>query len=657
MKNLCKIFCVLALVNFFACVSEGDLDQPTVDDEIVITDDDGGADDGPLSALNVSASFDYPTSKNVSLVLDAPDFLKGATFSVYGKIGERDSLSIAKGTFDDEGHFEKQLTVSTRLDSLLIYTNYIGLIDNVRLPVNGSGIVFDYSQFYRRDGNSGKGVGFPKRVLFSQQNVQADYTFIDTFNFLGVPDNLAFADVIQQNLLDDINASLPENVPGGIPATNPDFLAGKETNLIITEEADVWVTFVSEGAGYRNVLGYYTYTLGNEPETADDIVEHKVIFPNVSMLGSGGGLIPGDRVYLGRFPENTVISWFLAANGWFGSGVNDGNGVYYSNPDFNPESTEATRNHMVLLYDEARELNLLGFEDLRRDVATDDDFNDAVFYARANPPDAIQVGDFAAIEVANDADGDGINDELDDFPFDPDKAFNNFLPSVNSTGKLVYEDLWPSQGDYDFNDLAVDYSFNLIANGNNLVTSIDGSFTIENIGGALHNGFAFMLPIDPGLVSSIEGQVINGGYEIIAGNGTEIGTGTNETVIFVAGDCFDLEGQTIEISIEFTTPIEAGILGEVPFNAFLIVNQDRAREVHLPDFPPTSKAGYLGTQDDFSDASVGRYYKTSTNLPWALNIYEGFQAPPENIPITLQYPRFVNWANSGGTQDLDWYTQ
>ena len=67
------------------------------------------------------------------------------------------------------------------------------------------------------------------------------------------------------------------------------------------------------------------------------------------------------------------------ANGWFGSGVNDGRGVYYSNPDFNPESTEATRNHMVLLYDEARELTLLGFEDLRRDVATDDDFNDAVF--------------------------------------------------------------------------------------------------------------------------------------------------------------------------------------------------------------------------------------------------------------------------------------
>lgn len=86
-----------------------------------------------------------------------------------------------------------------------------------------------------------------------------------------------------------------------------------------------------------------------------------------------------------------------------------------------------------------------------------------------------------------------------------------------------------------------------------------------------------------------------------------------------------------------------------------MVNGDRTREIHLPDLLPTSKAAYLGTGDDFSDPLTGRYYKTKQNLPWALNIYEGFDTPPESIPITLQYPRFVSWANSGGTQDLDWY--
>ena len=169
MKNPSKILFALLTAIMVACVSENDLDPPAVDDEIVMTDDDGGIDD-PLSALNVSASFDYPTSKNVNLVLDAPDFLTGAAFSIYGKIGQQDSLSIAKGTFDSTGHFEKELTVAARMDSVLIYTNYIGLIDNVRLPIAGGTVTFDYSQYYQRDGSSGKGVATPKRQRFSQKN-------------------------------------------------------------------------------------------------------------------------------------------------------------------------------------------------------------------------------------------------------------------------------------------------------------------------------------------------------------------------------------------------------------------------------------------------------------------------------------------------------
>ena len=130
---------------------------------------------------------------------------------------------------------------------------------------------------------------------------------------------------------------------------------------------------------------------------------------------------------------------------------------------------------------------------------------------------------------------------------------------------------------------------------------------------------------------------------------------SNETVVLVAGDAFNLEGNTLDITIEFTTPINGNDLGDVPFNTFLIVNGNREREVHLPDLLPTSKAGLLGTNDDNSDATMGRYYKTVHNLPWALNIYENFDTPLEAIPITLQYPRFVTWANSGGVENLDWY--
>ena len=56
MKNLRKLLFILAGISLFSCVTENDLDQPAVDDEIVSTDDDGGIDD-PLSSLNVAASI------------------------------------------------------------------------------------------------------------------------------------------------------------------------------------------------------------------------------------------------------------------------------------------------------------------------------------------------------------------------------------------------------------------------------------------------------------------------------------------------------------------------------------------------------------------------------------------------------------------------
>ena len=75
----------------------------------------------------------------------------------------------------------------------------------------------------------------------------------------------------------------------------------------------------------------------------------------------------------------------------------------YSNPDFNPESEEALRNHNVLLNDPENERIILGFEDIRRDYSScDQDFNDAIFYITANPYEAIRTNNFADINNATD---------------------------------------------------------------------------------------------------------------------------------------------------------------------------------------------------------------------------------------------------------------
>ncbi|MFA0963381.1 DUF4114 domain-containing protein [Roseivirga sp. BDSF3-8] len=238
-------------------------------------------------------------------------------------------------------------------------------------------------------------------LIFSMLSIAgyAQYQYMGTFDANGVPDYLDGRDQISDKLLADISASLPESYP--VPEYNPHYISsGYDTDIKLQETADIWVTFVKEGAGYKNVLGYYTYDLSAPYTTSPAQEDITIIFPNVSEGGSGGGLFVGDRVKLGRFPANTGIGWVLIADGWKGAetGVTDGNWVLFSNPDFNPESNESDRFHNVLLHDAQENVIVLGFEDIRRDLAScDQDFNDALFYVTASTETAIVTSNLTQI--------------------------------------------------------------------------------------------------------------------------------------------------------------------------------------------------------------------------------------------------------------------
>lgn len=230
------------------------------------------------------------------------------------------------------------------------------------------------------------------------------YKFLGEYTSNGTPLYLETpGDNVSIETLEMINNSLPESYP--VPDYNPQYItAGYDTDIKITKEADVWVTFVSEGAGYKNVLGFYTYDLNNPLTTKPTKDNVTIIFPNVSALGSGGGLRVGDKVKIGTFEAGTGIGWVLLANAWSTSAQTVGNGQWqlYSNPNFNPEADESLRFHNVLLADPENERIILGFEDIRRDYGScDNDFNDAVFYVTANPYEAIDTINYADINSAS----------------------------------------------------------------------------------------------------------------------------------------------------------------------------------------------------------------------------------------------------------------
>ncbi len=242
-------------------------------------------------------------------------------------------------------------------------------------------------------------------TIFSTVTYAQNYQYLGDFTTEGTPLYLESpGDIVSQETMDMINGSLPEGYP--VPDFNPHYIsAGYDTDVIINQTADVWVTFVSEGAGYRNVLGFYTYDVNNPSPTAPEPEDITIVFPNASAYGSGGGLLTGDKVNIGNFSPGTGIGWVLLANAWDPSTSAVGSGLWqlYSNTDYNPEAEENLRYHNVLLNDPENERVILGFEDIRRDWAScDNDFNDAIFYVTANPYEAIKTVNYADVASARD---------------------------------------------------------------------------------------------------------------------------------------------------------------------------------------------------------------------------------------------------------------
>ncbi len=627
-----------------------------------------------MENILVPYGFNWELSKDLKLNLLVKDAQNKALPNAYIKVYDFDPIDTETGVYnetaltkgpvfsgqsDEQGRIDASVIVGTAVSKLYVCPAYPSLPDRIVADVEGSSqlnLTIGGTQVRR------------KAAAMVMKKSGSKFKMLSECNTLGVPNDLIDpADVLDAAFLASVEASLPERKK--VTDHHPNYIAEKtEPNLILKKEAEISLTFVHEGAGFRNAVGYYTYPIGQEPQSVDDIETYIVAFPNASLSYDGkGDLQPGDKMKLrywdaakgefkDKFPANTVVAWFLIADGWRSEeGLRTNKRIVYSNQDLNVEVDPLKRRHNVLLYDYSREHLLLGFEDLHREQRSDEDFNDAVFFTKVTPFDAIDETDL----------------EIVDNPDDEDKEFDNF-----TSGTLAYEDLWPSKGDYDFNDMVIDYKFNRVTDHTSKVTKLECQYTVRAIGASFHNGFALQLPISHDLIESVEGAKLDKGYLNVAGNGTE--TGQSMAVIPFFEDAYSILPyvggsfvnttpgiqysipQKKTVTITFIEPLSLSQLGVPPFNPFMIVNhsdKNRFAEVHLPNKKPSDLANpaLFGTKNDRSDVAAGHTYLSDRNLPWALNIPESFEYPIERAEITDAYLNFAAWAESNGTQFKDWY--
>ena len=233
--------------------------------------------------------------------------------------------------------------------------------------------------------------GFKILQVLRYNPTEGDYLNLGGWDGSGLPDYLeAEIDTVDTALLNDVDEALPEY--SRAPLDHPEYFDSTTTNVEMTEEADLYVTFIMEGAGWTNSLGFYTFDPENPPATPEELTDMTIIFPNVSQEGSGGSLIPGHTVHLGKFPAGTAVGFFLVSKGWSGGQMTDGVYTHYSNYEFNTESQAQLLQHNVMLNDSSRAQVILAYEDIDRESSgCDEDFNDAVFTVKSIPENAYYI--------------------------------------------------------------------------------------------------------------------------------------------------------------------------------------------------------------------------------------------------------------------------
>lgn len=273
-----------------------------------------------------------------------------------------------------------------------------------------------------------------------------------------------------------------------------------------------------------------------------------------------------------------------------------------------------------------------------------------------------------------DSDNDGVADNLDAYPNDAQRAANSYYPSENQFGTLAFEDLWPARGDYDFNDLVIDYRYQKVLNASNNVVDLKAKFVTRAIGGSFQNGFGFQLDANSSAVSSVTGTAYTQNMINTNANGTE--SGQSKATVIVFDNAYDklpaqggfsfvntvpgnptVQADTTDIVVNFSNAVGEAVLGTAPYNPFIFVNGTRGREVHLVGDQPTDlvDANFFGTDADNTTPNTDNTYKTAANLPWALNITSGFDYPAEKNDVVQTYHLFDNWAQSGGLSNADWF--
>lgn len=189
----------------------------------------------------------------------------------------------------------------------------------------------------------------------------------------------------------------------------------------------------------------------------------------------------------------------------------------------------------------------------------------------------------------------------------------------------LFEDLYPSEGDYDFNDVIIRTKLGLAKKGKTITGYVDSD--LYNKGGSL--------PVRIGLMF----------YEV---SGEKYSRIPNKDIT-VNGERLTADGDPWSVPLS-----EIGDSWKIDFSF-----ENKSDNIWVSYFIYTDVEIFTG---GFAPSSVTSFevpqphFLSSRNLPWGLEIEaESFAIPNEKELFLNAFPEFQEWAESGGVKNKKWF--
>jgi LruC domain-containing protein len=640
--------------------------------------------------------FDFSTSTGVHLDINYGYTGYTVLFSLYleNPIDENGWKKDAKPFFsaytDQNSSFEGNVQLPISAKTIYLCSDEIGIPSCLALDINNNSIQYKYSENSKIKTRTAES---PSEACIDINNHTATidashklYALYDDFH----PYNSTWKKTRWQPWNTQVSKlysilppylQLTQNSSLGqlLNRINENFVKTDNTNLIVPTEAvnlsiahqtpegndvekcHVDLVFLRASGGFHNAMGYYYYKTGTHL-TAEEVkalpkfmvfprttryYPEKVIKARLQFYGANYDTTVGSD----DFPPGYSIGFVLVADmasqwitgttlGWDNSlsSVNyninaainaSSSHAIYSNSVANPSH----RAGCIALLDKPSERIIIGFEDQTfNNTLGDKSMEDILFYVKANPFEAVIDIDDPKIPTLDDA-GTNSNNV-------PEKLVTNTIE-----GTLAFEDIWPDGGDYDMNDVVVEYKTDYTYNKENKIIKIVDSFTL------VHNGAS---------LNSALGYIINNNIGYIDIDKSNFTSREENNQFILCPDCKSSIGKTYKVTRTFATS-NAPLVNDFTrnYNPFIVPNyssgQKNRKEVHLPKMSasPWANVQLSNTSDDayFIDKS-GKY-------PFAIDLLniKDFEVASEALPIgsPTKYPEFNKWADSDGKQYTNWY--